>query len=177
MHVMEKELTWLPPSDAASANFAAILNIIFSIKEGDVSQIDRAASKALRLTCKATKDVVDTYVTSFFRRDQVPGGLHNLSPWPWLNITEVELRFANYENNHYYSRNHSENEIHDKEVQRLVTLPLLKLQSLVLDTACILPLAQSNWPMLTNLDLTLHVPRKRSWDLHSQQICNFLHGL
>ena len=75
MDILEKELesVSLTPTSAASADFAAvldILDIIFSIKEGDASQIDIDTCKALRLTCKAIKDVVDTYVLSFDNFDK-----------------------------------------------------------------------------------------------------------
>lgn len=47
-----------------------------------------------------------------------------------------------------------------KELQEvfddLAALPLLKLQSLTVSCSHVMPLVQSNWPMLTELKLTIH---------------------
>jgi hypothetical protein len=139
----------LAAASTTASSFAATLDIIFK-SQGESTRENRRpvryrlanCLKELRLVCKATRSVVDVYVKTCkcCAHGSENSYLTALSPWPWHNINELMLEEI------------PANSL-QREVECLVTLPLLHLKSLTLKCYNVLPLAQSNWPELTNLDL------------------------
>ena len=125
--------------------FAGVLDVFITSKNEDL--IDGDSCRALRLTCKATKHVVDVHVKSLSCQDLAGAGL-KMSSLPWPNLVKIDLGNGGWIDKDF------------KELQEvfdgLAALPLLKLQSLTVSCSHVKLLVQSNWPVLTELDLTIN---------------------
>jgi len=162
---------------STATNFSAVLDIIFSLQENRLKEnhtdakytyeereqnraakklIDHLTNRSLRLTCKAAKSSVDFHVTFF----QCAGtsfrccgpcffayyfGKRNISSWPWPNIEKFFL-FRCVSEGGFATQ---------EDFELLVKVPLAKLEFLSLQAVDFSPLAKSNWPMLTYLDLAI----------------------
>ena len=140
MQTMEPPSSSSAPQPAAQS-FSFVLEIILlTEKAAETKLIDIASKKAIRLTCKAARSLIDGHVlvVSF---DRGPSkALSDLSPWPWPNLSELDLIFKD-----------RGNILKDEDVYNLVELSLPQLRTLKFDSCNFVPLAQSNWPMLENL--------------------------
>jgi len=133
-----------PISQSHAASFANILDIILSTQKGAFGW---TTNHSLRLVCKATRSVVDSHVYRFGYVNSA-GDVHpsicNLAPWPWLNLTNISM-FGQY-----WSQ-----EVLQRDVEYLSTIPLFKLEDLLLACTSVMPLVDCHFPMLTELHLTI----------------------
>jgi hypothetical protein len=128
----------------STRSFPFVLEIILlTEKAAETKLIDIDSKRAIRLTCKAAKSVVDAHCQKVTHDLlSTKGSLSDLSPWPWPNISELDLTFKD--------RRHS---LKAEDIQNLVKLSLPQLRTLHFGCHDLLPLAESNWPMLKNLYL------------------------
>lgn len=98
--------------------------------------------------------IVDFHVQSVQYRAWNGQSLDSISPWPWPNISEMAVLTKR-----------KEDYVHNRDVEHLATLPLLNLKCVSLYCRDVAPLVQSNWPMLTELELHIYPRREQqiSW--------------
>ena len=132
------------PDNGAASPFNAALGLILKQKP---RVLNRKAIDALRLTCKATRSLIDYHAQHFIYYAESGLYLDDIASWPWRNVTQVSIRTKILHRGH-------------KGIEQLVSLPLLKLESLWVHCQSAVPLAQHNWPMLTQLDLFIDEGRE-----------------
>jgi hypothetical protein len=129
-----------PQLTAPSFPFALEM-ILLTEKAAGTKLIDIASKRAIRLTCKAARSVIDAHYSKVSYAPSWPEVLvTDLSRWP--NISELDLQYGDRVRT-----------LKEEDVKNLVKLSLPKLRTLKFDCDNLLQLAQSNWPMLENLYL------------------------
>ena len=159
----------------AASTFAAALDIILEIgSKALVPEEERVLLswrealiaiedvKMLRLTCKAVRSVIDFHVQTLCTYGKKES-LGSLSPWPWANLTSMDLW-----------RRLSEYNTDEEDTEYLVTLPLKNLEELKVCCQNAAPLVQHNWPMLTKLALNLW-PEEKNSEPASLEFAKFPH--
>jgi hypothetical protein len=127
-----------PSSSSTASVFSSVLDIILlEQKAGSAKLITSDSQKALRLTCKASRSVIDAHVATVKLPDNPAD--HNLYwAWSWANLREVDLLDLIFTL---------------EDIEAFVSFNIPQLRSLSISCRNILPLCQSNWPELESLNL------------------------